>query len=218
MTANVPMSQDSWRVFRIMAEFIEGFELMQDVCPAVTIFGSARLEEASPYYEATRQIAKQLGEAGYSIITGGGPGFMEAANRGASEVGAKSIGLNILLPYEQKVNSSVGIPMTHRYFFCRKVLFIRYAQAFIIMPGGFGTLDELFEALTLIQNGKIIHFPLILFGSKYWQPLIDWLKNTMLADGCISQEDLDIITLTDDINEVVTKITGESGSRSLVLD
>jgi len=218
LTAGVPTSQDSWRIFRIMAEFIEGFELLQDVSPAVTIFGSARLEKGSFYYEATRKIANRLGEAGYSIITGGGPGLMEAANRGASEVGAKSVGLNILLPHEQKINPSVGIPMTYRYFFCRKVMFVRYALAFVIMPGGFGTLDEMFEALTLIQNGKIVHFPLILFGRKYWNPLMDWLTNNMLAEGCIAQEDLEIITLTDDIDEVVSKIAGERASRSLVLD
>jgi len=201
-----------------MAELIEGFELMAGSGPAVTIFGSARLEKGMQYYEATRQIARRLGESGYNIITGGGPGLMEAANEGATEAGVNSIGLNILLPHEQQVNPYVDIPMTYRYFFCRKVMFIRYAMAFIIMPGGFGTLDELFEALTLIQNGKIVHFPLILFGSEYWKPLLDWLKNTMLANGCISQDDLDIITLTDDIDEVISKIAGEPESHTLVLD
>jgi len=211
-------THDSWRIFHIMAEFIEGFEALSQIGPAVTVFGSARLEESSHYYAQSKKIARLLAESGYAIITGGGPGLMKAANEGATEVGGKSIGLNIVLPHEQQPNSFINQLLTFRYFFSRKVMFVRYASAFICLPGGFGTMDELFEALMLIQCEKAVHFPVILFGTEYWSPLIDWLKDTMLHQGCISTDDLGIITLTDTPEEAVNIVRGAHTSKTYVLD
>ena len=194
---------DPWRVLRIMGEFVEGFDTLAELRePAVTIFGSARVDEDDPIYGATVETARLLAEAGFVIITGGGPGIMEAGNRGAQEGGGQSIGLNIELPFEQGVNPYVETAVEFRYFFVRKTMFVKYAQAFVIFPGGFGTLDELFESLTLIQTGKIRNFPVILFGSAYWQGLLDWLRATMLAQGKISGADLDLMILTDSPTEV----------------
>jgi uncharacterized protein (TIGR00730 family) len=193
---------DPWRVLRIMGEFVEGFESMADLGPAVTLFGSARVKEDDLMYQAAVETARLLGEAGFSIITGGGPGLMEAGNRGARQAGVKSIGLNIELPFEQGVNSYVDIAVEFRYFFVRKTMFVKYAQAFVIFPGGFGTMDELFEALTLIQTGKVQNFPVILFGSAYWHGLREWLRTTMLTEGKIAPADLDLLIMCDSPAEV----------------
>jgi uncharacterized protein (TIGR00730 family) len=193
---------DPWRVLRILGEFVEGFDTLADLGPAVSIFGSARTPEDDPMYQATIETARLLTEAGLVVITGGGPGIMEAGNRGAHEAGGNSIGLNIELPFEQNNNPYIGIPINFRYFFVRKTMFVKYAQAFVIFPGGFGTMDELFEALTLIQTGKITNFPVILFGSEYWSGLLKWLRETMLPGGKISPADLDLITVTDSPEEV----------------
>jgi len=203
---SVAVGRDSWRVFRILGEFVEGFEELSHLGPAVTVFGSARTEPDHPYYQQCVQTARLLGEAGFTIITGGGPGMMEAANKGAKEAGVCSVGLNIELPFEQDVNRHADMKIYFRYFFVRKTMFVRYAQAFVIFPGGFGTLDELFESLTLIQTGKIKHFPVVLFGSKYWGGLRDWLKNTMEAEGNISPGDLELFTITDSPQEAVDYI------------
>ncbi len=197
-----PMAADSWRVFRIMGEFVEGFEALSRLGPAISVFGSARVPEGESSYEACRETTRLLGEAGFAIITGGGPGIMEAANRGAHEAGAPSIGCNIELPFEQGTNPWVDLDIRFRYFFVRKTMFLKYAQGFVIFPGGFGTMDELFEALTLIQTGKVHNFPVVLFGSAYWSDLLNWLRGTMLARGKISPEDLDFLHLTDDPAEV----------------
>ncbi|MFZ0549098.1 MAG: TIGR00730 family Rossman fold protein [Candidatus Promineifilaceae bacterium] len=195
-------STDPWRVLRIMGEFTEGFEAMVDVGPAVTLFGSARVRPGNPQYEAAVTVARLLGEAGITIITGGGPGIMEAGNKGAMEAGVPSIGLNVELPFEQGTNKFVDQPMEFHYFFVRKTMFVKYAQGFVIFPGGFGTMDELFEAVTLIQTGKVQNFPVILFGTSYWQGLVDWLRNTMLDQGKIAAADLDLLILTDSPEEV----------------
>jgi uncharacterized protein (TIGR00730 family) len=202
-------TNDTWKIFRIMSEFVEGFETMSKLGPAVTIFGSARSKPGSKHYETAVKLAKRLAEEGFGIITGGGPGIMEAANKGAKEADADSIGLNIDLPFEQSSNPYIDPDklIDFRYFFVRKVMFVKYAQAFVVMPGGFGTLDELFEALTLIQTKKIDKFPVILFDTEFWNGLIDWIKTVILEKHqYISPEDLDIIHLTDDIDEVVNII------------
>jgi len=188
---------DPWRVLRIMGEFVQGFDTLADVGKAVTIFGSARVTEDDPMYQAARELAALLSKEGFAVITGGGPGIMEAANRGAVDVDGQSIGCNIELPFEQGMNQYVEIAVNFRYFFVRKTMFVKYAEAFVIFPGGFGTLDELFEALTLIQTGKIHNFPIVLFGSEYWQGLFDWIKNTLLAEGKISPEDLELLAIVD---------------------
>jgi uncharacterized protein (TIGR00730 family) len=188
---------DPWRVFRIMGEFVEGFDALAKVGPAVTLFGSARVPPGHPQYEAARETARLLGEAGFGIITGGGPGIMQAANQGAREAGALSVGCNIELPFEQALNPYVDIAINFRYFFVRKTMFVKYAEGFIIFPGGFGTLDELFEALTLIQTGKVRNFPVVLFGKEYWQGLIDWIHTTLLDEGKISPSDLQRLLITD---------------------
>ena len=193
---------DPWRVLRIMGEFVDGFESLADLGPAVTIFGSARIKPDDPLYQAARETARLLAEAGLSIITGGGPGVMEAANRGAQEGNGVSVGLGVELPFELGLNQYVDIPVIFRYFFTRKMMFLKYAQAFVIFPGGFGTLDEMFEALTLIQTGKVRNFPVILYDSAYWQGLLDWLRNTMLAAGKISPVDLDLMLVSDSHEEV----------------
>ena len=197
---------ESWRVFRIMGEFVEGFDELTHLGPAVSIFGSARTPPEDPMYQECVKTARLLGEAGFSIITGGGPGMMQAANQGAQEAGVPSVGLNIELPFEQHLNPHVDLKIDFRYFFVRKTMFVKYAQAFVIFPGGFGTLDELFESLTLIQTGKIRDFPLVLFGSEYWAGLLEWLENTMEAEGKISPEDMDLIKVTDSPQEVVDHI------------
>jgi uncharacterized protein (TIGR00730 family) len=197
---------DPWRALRILGEFVEGFDVLAELGPAVTIFGSARVKPDDPMYQKTVEVAAALGKAGFTIITGGGPGIMEAGNRGAREAQVPSIGLNIELPFEQGVNQYVDIGIEFRYFFVRKTMFVKYAQAFVIFPGGFGTMDELFEALTLIQTGKVRNFPVILFGSAYWQGLIDWLRSTMLAEGKIAPADLELISVTDSVEEVCTLI------------
>jgi len=193
---------DAWRVLRITGEFIEGFDTLAELGPAVSIFGSARTKASDPMYKATVETAQLLAEAGLTVITGGGPGIMEAGNKGAQRGNGVSVGLGIELPFEQGINRYVQIPINFRYFFVRKTMFIKYAQAFVIFPGGFGTLDELFEALTLIQTGKIRNFPLILFGTAYWQGMVDWLRNTMLTEGKISEADLNLLILSDSPTEV----------------
>jgi uncharacterized protein (TIGR00730 family) len=190
-------SSESWRVFRIQAELVHGIETMNDLGPAVSIFGGARFDAASPYYAAARETAALLCRQNLAVITGGGPGVMEAASRGCFEAGGTSVGLNVVLPHEQQSNQYQHRSLTFRYFFIRKLMFVRYAMAYVIFPGGFGTLDELFESLTLIQTNKIRHFPVVLFGSSYWQGLIDWLRSSMLAQGCIAAEDLQLFHLAD---------------------
>lgn len=192
------LGMDAWRVFRIMGEFVEGFEALSGLGPAVSVFGSARVREGDPEYEACVATARLLGEAGYAIITGGGPGIMEAGNRGARLAGAPSVGCNIELPFEQASNPYLDISVDFRYFFVRKTMFVKYAQAFVIFPGGFGTLDELFEALTLIQTGKIKDFPIVLFGSEYFGGLVDWIRGTLSEEGKIAPDDLELICVTDD--------------------
>ena len=196
-------SKDPWRVLRIQAEFVEGFDTLHGLPAAVSIFGSARTSPDDPMYRAAERIARGLAEHGFAVITGGGPGIMEAGNKGASEAGGVSVGLGIELPHEQGLNPYVGLGINFRYFFARKTMFLKYSRGFIAMPGGFGTLDELFESLTLIQTGKVTHFPVVLFGSHFWGPLLDWLKRGIEADGFISPGDLDLITLTDDVDEAV---------------
>lgn len=195
--------QDSWRLFRILGEFVDGFEALADIYPAVSIFGSARVRPGDEYYEKTVVIARELAKAGFNIITGGGPGIMEAGNKGAAEGGAQSVGLNIKLPLEQEPNPYANIRLEFRYFFVRKVMFVKYAQAYVAMPGGFGTLDEVFEALTLIQTKRLKSFPVVLVGSEYWKGLLGWIKDMLLSKGYISPEDLDIVTILDDPHEVV---------------
>jgi uncharacterized protein (TIGR00730 family) len=198
---------DPWRVLRIQAEFVEGFGLLAELGPAVSIFGSARIARDTPDYDKAERIAAGLAKVGYSVITGGGPGIMEAANKGATEGGGVSVGLGIELPREQGLNEYVDIGLEFRYFFVRKTVFIKYSQAFVVMPGGFGTLDELFEAVTLVETGKITRFPIVLVGSSYWGGLIAWLKEKVLAEGKISESDLDLLTVVDDPTEVVRIIT-----------
>ena len=197
---------DPWRVLRIQGEFVAGFDALAQVGPAVTVFGSARTGEDDPYYAQAVAVGKLLAERGFAVITGGGPGIMEAANRGAREGQGVSIGCNIELPHEQGTNAYVDLSVNFRYFFVRKTMFMKYAEGFIIFPGGFGTLDEFFEALTLIQTGKVRNFPLILFGGAYWGGLLDWLRGTALGGGNISPADLDLFIQTDDPAEAVAVI------------
>ncbi|MBT8292709.1 MAG: TIGR00730 family Rossman fold protein [Eudoraea sp.] len=198
-------TNDSWAIFKIMGEFVNGFEKMSEIGPCVTIFGSARTREDANYYNLTVNVAKKVSEAGYGIITGGGPGIMEAGNKGAHLAGGTSVGLNIELPFEQNDNPYIDDDksLDFDYFFVRKVMFVKYSQAFVVLPGGFGTLDELFEALTLIQTNKIGKFPIILVGKSFWKGLINWIKDTMLNAGNISKTDLDLIHLVDTEEEVV---------------
>jgi uncharacterized protein (TIGR00730 family) len=193
---------DPWRVLRIQGEFVEGFDTLAQLGPAVSIFGSARTRKEDPYYQAAVETARLLAEAGLAVITGGGPGIMTAGNQGARLAKGVSVGLLIELPFEQGGNEYIDIAINHRYFFVRKTMFVKYAQGFVIFPGGFGTMDELFEALTLIQTGKISNFPVILFGSDYWSGLLDWLRKVMLASGKIGEADLDLMILTDSPEEV----------------
>jgi uncharacterized protein (TIGR00730 family) len=193
-------------VLRIQSEFVEGFGLLAELPSAVTVFGSARTPPGSDDYELGRKLGGALASAGFAVITGGGPGAMEAVNRGCQEAGGLSVGLGIELPFEQRLNDWVDLGLNFRYFFARKTMFVKYAQSFVILPGGFGTLDELFEALTLVQTGKVTRFPVVLIGRAYWQGLLDWVRDVMVPSGRISPQDLDLLTLTDDIDEVVAVI------------
>lgn len=192
---------DPWRVLRIQSEFVYGMNALAEVGAGVAIFGSARIDESSPYYENARTLARMLAEAGFAVITGGGPGVMEAANRGAFEAGGVSVGCNIELPFEQQRNPYLTIAIDFRYFFVRKTMFVKYSNGFVIFPGGFGTLDELFEALTLVQTRKINRFPIVLVGTEYWGGLIDWIRTTQVPAGLVSPEDLNLLTLTDSLEE-----------------
>jgi uncharacterized protein (TIGR00730 family) len=194
---------DTWRMFNILAEFVEGFDVLPEVYPAVTIFGSSRSHPNSVNYKTTQTVARLLVESGFNVISGGGPGVMEAANKGAAEAGGKSVGLHIHLPNEQQANKYANVRLDFKYFFIRKVMFVKYAVAYVIMPGGFGTLDELFEALTLIQTKRIKSFPVILIDSQYWQGLIDWINGTLIKEKAISESDLDIMTVVDTPEEAV---------------
>src|SRR5919106_1271636 len=198
---------DTWRTLRIMGEFIEGFDALADIGPAVSIFGSARVGRRNRYYGAARRLAAALAREGFAIITGGGPGIMEAANRGAKDGGGLSIGCNIELPFEQGLNEYVDLGMEFRYFFVRKTMFVKYATGFVIFPGGFGTLDELFESLTLIQTGKVEHFPVVLYGTDYWNGLLQWIRDKPLYEEKVSPEDLDLVTVTDDVDEAARAIS-----------
>lgn len=198
---------DSWRLFKIMSEFVDGFDALAEVKrPGVSIFGSARTQPDDKYYKLTEEISSRLAEAGYAIITGGGPGIMEAANKGANSVNGISIGLNISLPFEQEPNHYANLPLSFKYFFVRKVMFIKYAMAFIGMPGGFGTLDELFEAATLIQTRRIKGFPIIMVGKDYWGGLVEWINEKLLESGHVNKEDLQIFEVMDDPDEIVSTI------------
>ena len=197
---------DSWRVFRIMGEFVEGFDTLARIGPAVSVFGSARTSPDDFYYTAAEETGRMLAEAGFAVITGGGPGIMEAANRGAAEAGGVSVGCNIELPFEQGMNEWVRTAVNFRYFFVRKTMFVKYAEGFIIFPGGFGTMDELFESLTLIQTGKVRNFPVVLFGREYWQGLLDWMETTMLREGKIKKDDLEMLVVTDSPEDAVRTV------------
>lgn len=192
---------EPWRILRIQGEFVYGINALADVGAAVTVFGSARISESDPYYEDARRLGRLLAEAGFAVITGGGPGVMEAANRGAFEAGGYSIGCNIELPFEQEPNPYVNLSINFRYFFVRKTMFVKFSDGFVIFPGGFGTLDELFEALTLVQTRKIHRFPIVLYGSKYWKGLLDWVVDTVLETGAISPEDMNLLIVTDSLEE-----------------
>ncbi len=207
------LDTDPWRALRILSEFVDGFDAMAAVGPAITVFGSARTRSDDPVYATARAIGTRLAEAGYAVITGGGPGTMEAANRGCQEGGGLSVGCNIELPHEQGMNPYVDLGVEFRYFFARKTMFVKYADGFVILPGGFGTLDELFEALTLIQVGKVRHFPVVLVGTTYWAGLLDWIRGTLLPQGTVNESDLELVRLTDDPDEVVDLIRahGETG-------
>ena len=197
---------DPWRVLRIQTEFVEGFGLLAELPRAVSVFGSARTPTDHPDYAMAQALGGALADAGWAVITGGGPGIMEAANRGASEAGGLSVGLGIELPFEQSLNEWVDLGLEFRYFFARKTMFVKYAQAFVICPGGFGTMDELFEALTLVQTRKVNEFPVILMGREFWTPLLDWLRGTLAERGLIAQKDLDLFVVTDDVAEAVRHI------------
>lgn len=197
---------DTWRVLRIQSEFVEGFGALAEVGPAVSVFGSARTDVDSPYYAVAREVGKSLALEGFAVITGGGPGAMEAANAGAKEAGGASVGLGIELPFEQGLNEYVDLGINFRYFFVRKMMFVKYSLGFVVCPGGFGTMDELFEALTLVQTRKATQFPIVLVGKEYWSGLFDWVKNTMLAQGNINAEDLERVTIVDTAKEAVFAI------------
>jgi uncharacterized protein (TIGR00730 family) len=200
------LNTDTWRTLRIMGEFVEGFDALAGVGPAVSVFGSARVGRRNRYYAAARRMGARLAEEGFAVITGGGPGIMEAANRGARDAGGLSIGCNIELPFEQGLNEFVDLGIEFRYFFVRKTMFVKYAEGFIIFPGGFGTLDELFEALTLIQTGKVDNFPVVMYGKEYWAGLLDWIRERLLYEAKISPEDLRLLTVTDSIDEACATI------------
>ncbi|RLL68759.1 TIGR00730 family Rossman fold protein [Streptomyces sp. Z26] len=203
--------QDPWRVMRIQSEFVEGFGALTELGPAVSVFGSARTPVDSPEYESGVQVGRRLAEAGFAVITGGGPGAMEAANKGALEAGGTSVGLGIELPFEQGLNQYVDIGVNFRYFFVRKTMFVKYATGFVVLPGGMGTLDELFEAVTLVQTKKVTRFPIVLLGTAYWQGLIDWLRDSVAATGKASAKDMELFHVTDDLDEAVALVTKEAG-------
>ena len=208
---------DPWRVLRIQAEFVEGFGLLAELGAAVSVFGSSRTERDDPEYELGEHLGASLAEAGYAVITGGGPGVMEAVNKGTSEAGGVSVGLGIELPFEQELNTWVDVGMQFRYFFVRKTMFVKYAQAFVVLPGGFGTLDELFEALTLVQTRKVTSFPVVLLGTAYWKGLLDWLTGPVREQSKVPARDLDLVRATDDVGEVVS-IIQEAGKQRDVAD
>jgi uncharacterized protein (TIGR00730 family) len=206
---------DAERLARVQHELSTGFAALSGIAPAVSVFGSARTPPGDPRYELAREVGRALGDAGFSIITGGGPGLMEAANRGAREAGAKSIGVNIELPFEQEMNPYVDVPLRFHYFFTRKVMFVRYASGFVVLPGGFGTLDELFEALTLMQTGKAVDFAVLLMDSAYWAGLLEWVRGRLLAEGMIGAEDLDLISVHDDPATVVEALSSVAAAQGL---
>ena len=212
------LDSDPWRALRILSEFVDGFDALAALGPAVTVFGSARVKEGTDQYELGRTIGRTLAGEGYAVITGGGPGVMEAANRGCQEAGGISVGVNIELPMEQALNPYCDMGIQFRYFFARKTMFVKYADAFVILPGGFGTLDELFEALTLIQTGKIRHFPVVLVGTSYWSGLLDWMRATQLPAGAIAQGDIDLLQITDDPDEVCRIIRAYSAKNEDEVD
>src|SRR5919107_2114145 len=197
---------DPWRVLRIQSEFVEGFGALAELGRAVSVFGSARIAREDPTYALAQEIGRRLAEAGYAVITGGGPGAMEGANRGAFEAGGVSVGLGIELPFEQGLNEYVDLGVNFRYFFARKTMFVKYAEGFVVLPGGFGTLDELFEALTLVQTQKVTSFPIVLMGRRYWSGLLDWLRESAQEMGTIGPKDVDLLTLTDDVDEALQTI------------
>lgn len=199
---------DPWRTMRIQAEFVEGFGTLAELGPAIGVFGSARVPKGSPMWQAGVEIGRALAEAGYAAITGGGPGIMEAVNKGAARAGGVSVGLGIELPFEQSLNKHVTLGINFRYFFARKVMFLKYSRGFVVMPGGFGTFDELFEALTLVQTRKVTSFPIVLYGSDFWLPLLGWIRDSVLAGGYVSEIDLDLVTVTDSVDEVIRVVTG----------
>lgn len=203
---------DPWRVMRIQAEFVEGFGTLAEVGPAIGVFGSARTAKNSPMWQSGVEIGRALAEAGYAVITGGGPGIMEAVNKGAAQAGGVSVGLGIELPFEQSLNKHVTLGINFRYFFARKVMFLKYSKGFVVMPGGFGTFDELFEALTLVQTKKVTSFPIVLFGTNYWRPLLDWVRDSAVEGGYVSDFDLRLVTLTDSVDEVIQAVTGVRGT------
>ncbi|GAA4287794.1 TIGR00730 family Rossman fold protein [Georgenia daeguensis] len=197
------LHQDPWRVMRIQSEFVEGFGALAELGPAISVFGSARVRPGEPEYELAEEIGRRLVEAGFAVVTGGGPGVMEAANKGACEADGVSVGLGIELPFEQGMNQWVDLGVNFRYFFARKTMFVKYSQGFVVLPGGFGTMDELFEALTLVQTQKVSSFPIVLVGSSYWGGLVDWLRDSMLARGTISAADLELVPVVDTAEEAV---------------
>ena len=205
-------TKDAWRALRILSEFVEGFDTLADLPPAVSVFGSARSKAGSPEWELAERLGAALAVGGYAVITGGGPGVMEAANKGASEAGGLSVGLGIELPFEQGINEWVDLGIDFRYFFARKTMFVKYAQAFVVLPGGFGTMDELFEALTLVQTRKVTRFPVVLMGTWYWGGLITWMRDIMAAEGKIGEQDLNLFCLTDDVDEAVRYIVTSDAS------
>jgi uncharacterized protein (TIGR00730 family) len=204
---------DPWRVLRIQSEFVDGFGALAELGPAISVFGSARTLPTDPYYRVAESLGAGLCRAGFAVLTGGGPGVMEAANKGASEADGVSVGLGIELPFEQKLNDWVDIGLQFRYFFARKTMFVKYAQAFVVFPGGYGTLDELFESLTLVQTRKVTSFPVILYRSSYWNGLIEWLRETLVAAGTIAAHDVDLVHVTDDIGEIVDLIERAEANR-----
>ena len=209
------LHSDPWRVLRILGEFVDGFDALARVGPAVSIFGSARTKADSPHYALAHEVAGLMAARGYAVITGGGPGIMEAANRGASEAGGMSIGCTIELPHEQAVNDYVNLAIAFRYFFVRKTMFVKYSEAYIVFPGGFGTLDELFESLTLIQTGKALSFPVVLCGGSYWAGLVRWIQARLLEEGLISRGDMDLIQISDDAKEIVELALGPAPSETV---
>ncbi|MDO9467544.1 MAG: TIGR00730 family Rossman fold protein [Thiobacillus sp.] len=216
-TAEINYSaRESWRMLGIMAEFVEATERLASIRPAVSIFGSARTPPDHPYYTLTEDIARKLSDAGFSVISGGGPGIMEAANKGAYFGKSPSVGLNIQLPHEQSANAYQDISQTFQHFFARKVMFVKFAAAYVVMPGGFGTLDELFEALTLVQTGKIAHIPIILVGSSFWSGLADWVKTSLIGEGMISPGDIDLLHITDKPEEVLDAIFSHYENRGFM--